>query len=87
MSGESIESKVDELIGMVREINVHLKYGQDRMENICEKLGSVEARTDFLESRDQQVKGELTMLRWLGVAAVVLATVAVPIIMAIKGGG
>ena len=81
---EGLASKVDELLGMVREINVHLKYSQERQDSQCERIVRMEDRVDVLESENQKVKGELTMLRWLGVAAVVLATVAVPIVMMLK---
>ena len=79
-----LASKVDELIGMVREINVHLKYGQDRVEKQCERIVHLEDRVDQLESENQKVKGELMMLRWLGVAVGVVATVAVPVVMVLK---
>ena len=70
-----LAAKVDELIGMVREINVHLKYGQDRVEKQCERIVHLEDRVDLLESENQKVKGELTMLRWMGVAIGIIATV------------
>ena len=79
-----LAAKVDELIGMVREINVHLKYSQDRVEKQCERIVHLEDRVDQLESENQKVKGELTMLRWLGVAVGVVATVAVPVVMMLK---
>ncbi|MDE0041720.1 MAG: hypothetical protein OXT74_06770 [Candidatus Poribacteria bacterium] len=37
-----LASKVDELIVMVREINVHLKYSQERLENQCERIVRLE---------------------------------------------
>lgn len=79
-----LAAKVDELIVMVREINVHLKYSQDRLENQCERIVRLEDRVDQLESENQKVKGELTMLRWMGVAMGIIATAAVPIVMVFK---
>ena len=79
-----LASKVGELIGMVREMNVHLKYSQERQESQCERIVRLEDRVDQLESENQKVKGELTMLRWMGVAIGIIATAAVPIVMMLK---
>ena len=57
---------------------------RNRVEKQCERIVHLEDRVDQLESENQKVKGELTMLRWLGVAVGVVATVAVPVVMMLK---
>lgn len=81
---QGLAVKVDELIVMVREINVHLKYGQERVEKQGERIVHLEDRVDQLESENQKVKGELTMLRWFGVVISIVAVAAVPLIMIFK---
>ena len=56
-----------------------------RFDNISNRLGKSEERIGFLELENQKMKGELTMLRYLGIAIAMIAMAAVPIIMWIEG--
>ena len=57
------DRKLDELIVMVREMNVTLKHVEKRMDTQCSEIEALEQRVDVLESHKQKVDGELTMLR------------------------
>ena len=71
-----LDNKLDILIQQVTETRTDIKHLVVRVDNICNRLGKSEERISFLESENQKMKGELTMLRYLGIAiatAVVLS--------------
>ena len=74
-----------ETLKAVSEINVHLKYGQDRMDRMSERVSGSESRIDMLELSDEKRKGEMIMLRWIFGGIGLVAVAFQPLIAWLKG--
>ena len=84
MRSETIQNYT-ELIKGVCEINVHLKYSQERIETLSGRVGTTEGRLTTLEASDEKRKGEMVMLRWIGIVIGTLAVALQPIVSWMKG--
>ena len=84
MRSETIHNYT-ELIRGVGEINVHLKYSQERMETLSGRVVKTEGRLTTLEASDEKRKGEMVMLRWIGIVIGTLAVALQPIVAWLKG--
>ena len=81
-----IDRKVDNILEFKHKTEVHLDYTFKRIDAQSEKMTSQENRLKAVEDEIQKHKGELTMLKWILTGIGVIAAVAVPIIMIVKGG-
>ena len=80
-----IDKKVDNILEFMHKMEVHLDYTSKRIDTQCEKLANQDNRLKAVEDEIQKHKGELTMLKWILSGIGVVAAVAVPIIMIVKG--
>ena len=81
-----IDKKVDNILEFMHKMEVHLDYTSKRIDTQCGKLANQDNRLKAVEDEIQKHKGELTMLKWILSGIGVVAAVAVPIIMIVKGG-
>ena len=81
-----IDKKVDNILEFMHKMEVHLDYTAKRIDTQCEKLAIQDNRLKAVEDEIQKHKGELTMLKWILSGIGVVAAVAVPIVMTVKGG-
>ena len=69
----------------IAEMKVHHKYSVDRFDQQCERIKGLELKCEMLESADQQRKGHIQMIAWIGGAIGTITAVAVVIIAVWKG--
>ena len=80
------QSKVDNILEFMHKMEVHLDYTSERIDSQLQKLANQDNRLKAVEEEIQKHKGELTMLKWILTGIGVVAAVAVPIVMIVKGG-